>query len=116
MGSESQTKVAVSYLKDVASDDVVKKVINKLKQIKIDGIIDSYYILSFLEEHPNSLFKQVGNAEKPDIISSKLLEGKVAIIVDNSPIVLTVPFALIEDLQNSNDYYTINCWNGTGKY
>lgn len=106
VGSESQTKVAVSYLKDVANDDVVKKVINKLKQIKIDGIIDSYYILSFLEEHPNSLFKQVGNAEKPDIISSKLLEGKVAIIVDNSPIVLTVPFALIEDLQNSNDYYT----------
>ena len=35
-----------------------------------------------------------------------MLEGKVALIVDNSPIVLTVPFIFIEDLQNSNDYYT----------
>ncbi len=106
IGSESQTKIAITYLKDVANEDVVNKVIKKLKKIKIDGIIDSYYILSFLEEHPNSLFKQVGNAEKPDIITAKMLEGKVAIIVDNSPIVLTVPFAIIEDLQNSNDYYT----------
>ncbi len=106
IGSQSQTKIAVTYLKDVANDDIVNKVVKKLKKIKIDGIIDSYYILSFLEEHPNSLFKQVGNAEKPDIVTAKMLEGKVAIIVDNSPIVLTVPFAIIEDLQNSNDYYT----------
>lgn len=106
IGSESQTKIAVTYLKDVANNEIVDKVIKKLKKIKIDGIIDSYYILSFLEEHPNSLFKQVGNAEKPDIITAKMLEGKIAIIVDNSPIVLTVPFAIIEDLQNSNDYYT----------
>ncbi len=106
IGSQSQTKIAVTYLKDVANDYIVNKVVKKLKKIKIDGIIDSYYILSFLEEHPNSLFKQVGNAEKPDIVTAKMLEGKVAIIVDNSPIVLTVPFAIIEDLQNSNDYYT----------
>ncbi len=106
IGKESQTKVAVTYLKNVANDRVVNEVIKKLKAINIDGIVDSYYILSFLEEHPDSLFKQVGNAEKPDIIASKMLEGKVAIIVDNSPIVLTVPFILIEDLQSSNDYYT----------
>ncbi len=106
VGSESQTKVVVTYLSDVANDEVVKKVIKKIQAIEIDGVVDSYYILSFLQEHPDSLFKQVGNAEKPDIVASKILEGKVAILVDNSPIVLTVPFAIIEDLQNSNDYYT----------
>ena len=81
-------------------------VTKKIQEIKIDGIVDSSYILEFLQERPNSLFKQIGNTEKPDIVTAKLLEGKVAIIVDNSPIVLTVPFVLIEDLQNSNDYYT----------
>lgn len=106
IGESSNTKVIVSYLKDVANKKIVDKVIKKLGQIKTDGIIDSYYILSFLEERPNSLFKQIGNAEKPDIVVSKMLEGKVAIIVDNSPIVLTIPFSIIEDLQNSNDYYT----------
>ena len=106
IGTESKNKVAMCYLKDVANDDLVNKVYKKLKSIVINGVVDSYYILSFLEERPDSLFKQVGGAEKPDIVVSKILEGKVAIIVDNSPIVLTIPFIIIEDLQNSNDYYT----------
>lgn len=106
VGSQSQTKIVVTYLKSIARKDVIDKVIKRINEIKIDGIIDSYYILSFLEERPNSLFKQVGRSEKPDIVVSKMLEGKVAIMVDNSPIVLTVPFAIIEDLQNSNDYYS----------
>ena len=67
--------------------------------------MDSYYLLSLLASRPNSVLKQVGCAEKPDIIAAKMLEGRVAIIVDNSPIVLTIPFVFLEDLQNSNDYY-----------
>lgn len=106
IGEESNTKVIITYLKNIANDKIVDKVFKNLKKIKTDGIIDSYYILSFLEEHPDSMFKQIGNAEKPDIVVSKMLEGKVAILVDNSPIVLTVPFVIIEDMQNSNDYYT----------
>lgn len=106
IGSYSQTSVVVTYLKGVAQESIVKKVVKRLQDIQADGILDSYYILSYLEERPNSIFKQIGNSEKPDIVSSKLLEGKVAIIVDNSPIVLTLPFAVIEDLHNSNDYYT----------
>lgn len=106
IGEETKTKVIVSYINGIANKDIVNKVVKKLKDIKIDGIIDSYYILSFLEERSNSIFKQIGNAEKPDIVVAKMLEGKIAVIVDNSPIVLTIPFCLIEDLQNSNDYYT----------
>ncbi len=106
IGSYSQTSVVVTYLKGVAKDNLVEKIIAKLGKIDADGILDSYYILSYLQERPHSIFKQIGNSEKPDIVTSKLLEGKVAIIVDNSPIVLTLPFAVIEDLHNSNDYYT----------
>ena len=106
IGQQSQTKVTVCYIKGIANDEIVSKVTKRLKSIKIDGILDSYYVLSFLEERPNSLFKQIGNSEKPDIVCAKMLEGKVAIIVDNSPIVLTIPFIILEDLQSSNDYYT----------
>ncbi len=106
VGSQTQTKVCITYIKGIANKKIVKEVKEKIKNIKIDGILDSYNILTYLENRPGSLFKQIGNTEKPDIVTSKMLEGKVAIIVDNSPIVLTVPFIFIEDLQNSNDYYT----------
>ena len=106
VGSQTQTKVVITYLKDIANAKIVKEVKDKIKNIKLDGVLDSYNILFYLENRPGSLFKQIGNTEKPDIVVSKMLEGKVAIIVDNSPIVLTIPFIFIEDLQNSNDYYT----------
>jgi spore germination protein KA len=108
IGKYTKTKVSVMYLSSVANADIVKKITSKLKQIIIDGILDSYYLVEFLEERPNSIFKQVGRTEKPDILVSKLLEGRVAILCDGSPIALTLPFLLIEDLHSPDDYYQKN--------
>lgn len=106
VGKYSNTQISLCYIDGIADKGIIKKITKRLKEINIDGIIDSYYILSFLEERPGSIFKQVGSSEKPDIVTAKILEGRVAILVDNSPIVLTLPFLFIEDMQNSNDYYT----------
>ena len=106
IGERTNTRVAVCYLSEIADDKVVKKIKEKLMSIKIDGVVDSHYLISFLSQRPNSMFKQVGVSEKPDVVASKLLEGRVAVIMDGTPIVLTLPFMVIEDLQNSNDYYT----------
>lgn len=106
IGRRTKTVVVIAYLNNIASKKIVKEVEKKLRKIDIDGVVDSYYLIPFLSNRPNSLFKQVGNTEKPDIVSAKLLEGRVAILVDNSPIVLTVPFVILEELQNANDYYT----------
>ena len=106
VGKYTKTKVKVMYLNNVAEKSIVKNIVKRIKQIKIDGIIDSYYILEFLQERPHSLFKQVNTSEKPDVVSAKILEGRVAILVDGSPIVLTLPFLFLEDMQSANDYYT----------
>lgn len=106
IGERTNTEVAICYIDDIADKAVVKEIISKLKNIKIDAILDSYYIQSILESRSNTTFKQVGNTEKPDIAVAKMLEGRIAIIVDGSPMVLTVPFIFIESLQNADDYYT----------
>jgi spore germination protein KA len=105
VGRYSNTEIALCYIKGIADEKIVQKVSQRLKQIDIDGIVDSHYIAQFLSEKPNSLFRTVGVAEKPDIIMSKILEGRVAIIVNGSPIVLTIPFIFFEDIQESGDYY-----------
>ncbi len=106
VGKRTQTQIIIAYLDSVVDKRIVKEIEKKLKKIDIDGVVDSYYLIPFLIDRPNSLFKQVGNTEKPDIVCAKLLEGRVAIMVDNTPMVLTVPFVLLEELQNTNDYYT----------
>jgi len=50
------------------------------------------------------MFKQVGTTEKPDILAAKMLEGRIGIFVDGSPIALTLPYILVEDFQSVQDY------------
>lgn len=106
IGRYSSTPVALCYVRGVADKNLVKELKNKLNNIKIDAILDSSYLSKYLGEHKTSIFKQMGNTEKPDILSAKILEGRVAIIVDGSPIALTVPYLLIEDFQSPSDYYS----------
>lgn len=106
IGKQTNTRVSIVYLKNIASKDVVKKIRKRLKDIDIDGIIDSHYLVAFLQDNKYSFFKQVGTTEKPDVLAAKMLEGRVGILVDGSPIALSLPFIFFEDLQNSNDYYS----------
>lgn len=105
VGRYTKTSVAVVYIKGLADEKVVKMIQKRIKQIEIDGIVDSFYISTFLQERPGSIFRQIGDTEKPDILTAKMLEGRVAVMVDGSPIALTLPYILLEDLQDSNDYY-----------
>ena len=107
IGKKSNTQISIFYLDDVVDHEVLKEVERRLSLVDIDAIIDSYYVESFLETDKIKFFRRVGNTEKPDIFCSKILEGRVGILVDGSPIALTVPFVLLEDLQSPQDYYTI---------
>lgn len=105
VGRRSQTFVAVCYLEGTTPEQTVKAVKEKLEKIDIDIIPDSSYLTHFLAERPYSLMKQAGSTEKPDIFCAKIAEGRVGLIVDGSPIALTVPYLMVEDFQASEDYY-----------
>lgn len=107
VGRRTKTKVSMLYLKNIAKPETIKKLKKQIKEIDIDAIIDSYYIESFLETNKFKFFRRVGNTEKPDIFCAKILEGRVGLLVDGSPVALTVPFMLFEDLQSADDYYNI---------
>lgn len=107
VGKQTHTKISIIHLKGIARKDILNRIISQIKAIDIDGIIDSYYVESFLEDGRIKFFKRVGSTEKPDIFCAKLLEGRVGILVDGSPIALTLPFVMFEDLQSSQDYFTI---------
>lgn len=105
VGRLTKTMVVVCYIKNVASPELVDRIREKIRSIDIDAINDSSYIQKFLERNPYSLFKQVGTTEKSDVCAAKMMEGRIAVVVDNSPMVLTVPFLLYENFQSHEDYY-----------
>ncbi len=106
LGQYTQTDIVIAYVKGIAKNKIIAEVKERLAQIDIDGIIDSGYVEQLIEDEPFSLFPTIGNTEKPDVAAAKLLEGRIALLVDGSPIVLTIPFLFIENIQSSEDYYS----------
>ncbi len=105
VGKYTNTAVSVCYIDSVADKAIVDDIIQRISAIKTDGIMDSSYIARYLDKNKTLLFRRVGITEKPDIAVAKMLEGRVAIIVDGSPMVLTLPYLFMEDIQSPGDYY-----------
>lgn len=106
IGKRTHTLVSLAYVKGVAPPDLVEEVRRRLKLITIDDILESGYIEELIEDAPFSPFVTVGNSEKPDRVAARILEGRVAILVDETPFALTVPYLFIEGFQAAEDYYS----------
>ncbi|QHW29614.1 spore germination protein [Paenibacillus rhizovicinus] len=105
LGELTQTQVIVVYLSGIVSPALLEEVKTRVKGIRVDGIIDSGYVEEFIEDLPYSPFPQVHSTERPDAVAAELLEGRIAILVDNTPFVLVLPMTLWTGLQASEDYY-----------
>jgi len=105
VGHKTKTSVCIIYLEDVAKPEVVKAVQSRISRLDVDSILESGYIEEYIEDAPFSPFATVGYSEKPDVVAARILEGRVAIIVDGTPFVLTAPMLFVESFQTSEDYY-----------
>ena len=105
VGKRSKTKVTVAYINDIAKLDKVKTIIKNLKRINIDSIIDSGYIRELIEKDQKSLFPKVISTERPDFACTSLLNGKIIILVENTPFVLIIPAVLTDFFHSPEDYY-----------
>ena len=104
VGKLSETNVRIVYVDGVADINLVNDIRARIESMPLNTIMDSGYIEQFLTEGSSRIFTEVGNSEKPDKVAAKLAEGRVAIICDGSPVVLTVPYLFVESLQSAEDY------------
>ena len=105
IGERTHTKTCICYMESLALESILSELEQRLDKIEIDGIIDSGYIQELIKDAPYSPFETVGSSERPDVIAAKLLEGRIALFVDGSPFVLTVPYLVVENFQANEDYY-----------
>jgi len=105
IGERTHTKTCICYIEGIAASNILRELEKRLDEIDIDGILDSGYIQELIRDAPFSPFETIGSTERPDVVAGKLLEGRIALIVDGSPVVLTVPFIGAEMSQSSEDYY-----------
>lgn len=108
-GQRSRTDYALIYMEDLVEKKVLDAVQDQLEAYETDAIYDSGMLEHFMNQKWYSPFPVIQSTERPDKVASSLLEGRVAIIVDNSPEVLLLPATFNTFFQASDDYY--NQWS-----
>lgn len=105
LGGVSKTDICLCYLTDAVSETILEKLRKRLREIDLDTVLASGYLVSYLEdEHDHSLFSGVGVTERPDTVSGKINEGRIAILIDGTPSALIIPHLFVESFQTMGDY------------
>lgn len=108
IGVRSKTDVAIMYIQDIAEEGLVEEIKKRMNDFVIDGILDSGMIEQLAEAHWHSPFPQFQSTVRPDKVASGILEGRIGVLIDNSPFVLMLPTTLNSFFQAADDYY--NRW------
>lgn len=105
VGAISKTQCAICYLKDVANDNLVAEVKYRINNLDIDYIISSGQLEELLKQNSRIGLPETLSTERPDRAALSILDGKVVIIVNGTPMAITIPctfFDLLESLEDHN--------------
>ncbi len=108
IGRKTSTQVGILYFDDIADLNLVKNILEKLDKIDIDGVIDSSNIGYLLGDEETSIYPTFLQTERPDMVATALLEGKIAIVMDTTPYVLIIPAFFIDFINPNIDNYSKN--------
>ena len=105
IGRKTLTKVGLLYFDDIAEEETINLIKDKLNKIDIDGILDSSMIGQLICEEDKTHFPTYQITERPDFVSKALLEGKLVIVMDTSPFAIILPAFFIDFINPGIDNY-----------
>ncbi|MGI6200676.1 MAG: spore germination protein [Christensenellales bacterium] len=104
IGTRTKSQAALYYMDGIADPKTVREMRRRLEAIDVDAVPGTNALHGFLCKHPSSLFPQARIAENPDIVCADLLEGRVAVILDQYPYALIMPILFVELFQTPDEY------------
>lgn len=105
LGTRSHTLVQMLYMEDLVREELLWKVRERMEEFEIDGILDSGMLEQLTEDSWISPFPQYQTTERPDRAAQEILNGKIVLLCDNSPVGLILPGAFGSFMESSEDWY-----------
>lgn len=108
IGRYSKTITSILYIDGISDLSLVNEVKKKLNKIDIDGINDVGELKKYLIDEKRNVFPALRITERPDLIARSLLNGKIVIMIDNSPFAIILPSFLADFINPIADNYNKN--------
>jgi spore germination protein KA len=105
IGRRTKTKISITYINNIVEEKYIKNIKEKLKKLDVDGLIDSGPIRDYLTKENHCAFPTIISTERPDKCTQSLLDGKIIIIVENTPFALIIPGMFIDIFHTPEDNY-----------
>lgn len=105
VGKRSKTGVVLMYMEDIVRPKVLEKINSLIDNVETDGIFDSGMLEQLWEKNSYSPFPQMQMTERPDKAAAAIMEGRVVLVVDNTPFSLVLPTTFNVFFQAAEDYY-----------
>jgi stage V sporulation protein AF len=108
VGKSSKTDVVLCFMADRADAQYVKRVSERLKEIKTESLTMGHQSLAecLIRTRWYNPFPKIRTTERPDVAAAQLFEGSVLILMDNSPEAMILPTSIFDFMQESNDFYS----------
>lgn len=105
-GKRSYTNVNLVFMEDLIHPELLENIEKRLQSFEIDGVGDSGIIEQLTEGSWLSPFPQFQTTQRPDRAVMAILEGRIVLLTDNSPVALILPASYNSFIQTSDDYYS----------
>lgn len=105
IGKETNVYLTYTYIESLVDTRALDEFQKKLNSMQLDAIVEINTVAEAISYRGLSPFEIVGQTERPDSLAAKLLEGKIGVMIDGSPVCLTLPFLLVENFHTPEDYY-----------
>lgn len=106
-GESSHTDIVVCYMEDRADLELVGRIKERISHIQVQGLTMSQESLAeaLISTKWHNPFPKTRYTERPDTASAALLEGRIVILVDNSPSAMILPSGIFDFFREADDYY-----------
>lgn len=105
IGKESNTTVAIVYMENIVRKQVLEEIISRIQSLDVTNLTDSGIIEQLTEEREKSPFPQYQTTERPDTAVLSVMNGRITLFVDNTPVALLLPTNLNDFFKTPDDYY-----------
>lgn len=108
-GEVLKSKIAYAYLEETVKPDALAEFRRRIADIPPQEIMDTSFVNDWIEDRAWSPFPQFRYTERTDSAAAALLDGKILVLVDNSPTIMICPSYLVDFFGTSEDYY-VRTW------
>ena len=108
VGKETNTRISIVYMEHIVNDENLKRLEERIAKVDYPGFVDTTMFKQIIEDNPYSPFPQFFHTTRPDSAALWLLDGRIVVMMDNSPSVMVCPTSFIEMFFSPEDLY--NRW------